>query len=46
LGSAATADRVEVTWPSGVKESFENLAANQLFTLQESKGIISSRKFR
>jgi hypothetical protein len=46
LGSAATADRVEVTCPSGGKESFENLAANQLFTLQESKGIISSRKFR
>ena len=46
LGSAATVDRVEVTWPSGGKESFENLAANQLFTLQESKGIIGNRKFR
>jgi hypothetical protein len=46
LGSATTADRVEVTWPSGGRESFEKLAANQLFTLQESKGIISSRKFR
>ena len=46
LGSAATADRVEVTWPSGVKESFENLTANQLLVLRESKGIISSRKFR
>jgi enediyne biosynthesis protein E4 len=46
LGSAATADRAEVTWPSGVKESFENLTANQLLVLRESKGIISSRKFR
>jgi hypothetical protein len=46
LGSAATVDRVEVTWPSGVRESFENLAANQLFALQESKGIAGSRKFR
>src|SRR5438105_1195803 len=28
LGRAATADRVEVAWPSGGTEIFENLAAN------------------
>jgi len=46
LGSAATADYVEVIWPSGGRESFENLTANQLFVLQELKGIIISRKYR
>jgi enediyne biosynthesis protein E4 len=46
LGRATKADSVEVAWPSGVKESFANLAANQLVVLQEMKGILSSRKFQ
>jgi hypothetical protein len=46
LGRATKADSVEVAWPSGVKESFPNLAANQLVVLQEMKGILSSRKFQ
>jgi hypothetical protein len=45
LGRAGKADSVEVTWPSGAKESFTNLSANQLYVLQETKGIVSSRKF-
>ena len=45
LGRASKADSVEVTWPSGAKQSFTNLSANQLYVLQESKGIVSSRKF-
>jgi enediyne biosynthesis protein E4 len=46
LGRATRADSVELTWPSGLKESFQNLPANRLFVLQETKGIIDTRKFR
>jgi len=46
MGRASQVDRVEVAWPSGVKESFTNLPANHLFILQETKGILERRKFR
>ena len=46
LGRASKADSVELTWPSGLKESFQNLPANNLFILQETKGILETRKFR
>jgi enediyne biosynthesis protein E4 len=44
LGRATRVDTVELAWPSGVKETFRDLAANQLFVIQESKGIVSGRK--
>jgi len=44
LGGATRAGSVELAWPSGVKETFRDLAANQLFVIQETKGIVSSRK--
>jgi hypothetical protein len=45
LGGAARADRVELAWPSGIKETLDNLAANRLYIVQESKGIIDTLKF-
>ncbi len=45
LGRATKADSVELTWPSGLKESFQNLPANRLFIMQETKGILDTRKF-
>jgi hypothetical protein len=45
LGRATRADSVDLTWPSGLKESFQNLPANHLFVLQETKGILDTRKF-
>jgi hypothetical protein len=45
LGRAATVDAVEVTWPSGTKEVVQNLPANHLFVIEESKGIVSRRRF-
>ncbi len=45
LGRATQADSVELIWPSGLKESFQNLPANHLFVLQEAKGILDTRKF-
>jgi hypothetical protein len=46
LGQATKADRVEISWPSGAKENLEDLAANHLYVVQESKGIAASRAFR
>jgi hypothetical protein len=42
LGAAESAD-LEVRWPNGARESFTNVAANRLITIQEGKGIVSSR---
>ena len=46
LGRATEVDGVEIAWPSGLKESFKKLPANHLFIVQETKGILESRKFR
>ena len=46
LGSANKADRVEVSWPSGLKESFDNIAANQIVRIQEGLGLVKSDPFR
>jgi hypothetical protein len=45
LGSAAKVDSVEITWPSGLKETFRDLARNQLLVIHESKGIVERRQF-
>jgi hypothetical protein len=39
VGAATKVDRVEILWPTGRKEAFENLKANQIVTLEEGKGI-------
>ena len=44
LGTAATADAVEVAWPSGLKETFRDLPADHLFVIQETKGILDRRR--
>ena len=46
LGTAEKADRVEVLWPSGLKESFTDVKANQIVVIQETKGIVKSEAFR
>jgi hypothetical protein len=40
LGADARATRVEVEWPSGVKQQFTDIAANQFLRIQEDRGII------
>ena len=44
LGRAAAADSVEIAWPSGVKETSAICRANQLFVIQETKGIVDRRR--
>jgi hypothetical protein len=38
IGDAAKVDRVDVSWPSGVRELFQDLKANQIAVLKEGKG--------
>ena len=38
LGVAATVDRLEVRWPNGHEERWENLAAGKVHTLREGTG--------
>jgi enediyne biosynthesis protein E4 len=45
LGRATTADIVTLAWPSGMKQTFRDLAANHFFVIEETRGIVSSRKF-
>jgi hypothetical protein len=42
LGKQSHIDKVEVTWPSGAKETLANLAADRFYVVQEGKGIVSS----
>jgi hypothetical protein len=44
IGDAARVERIEVLWPSGRKEAFENLKANQIFVVEEGKGTPLAQK--
>ncbi len=46
LASAQRAESVEITWPSGQVDHLSNVDADQTITVEEGKGIASSRKFR
>jgi hypothetical protein len=38
LGAAAMADRIEVRWPSGLEESWSEVAADRVLVLEEGTG--------
>ena len=40
LGPASTADLLEVRWPSGARESFEQVEGNRVVTIREGDGIV------
>jgi len=44
IGGATRVERVEILWPSGRKESFENLKANQVAVLEEGKGTLLAQE--
>ncbi len=44
LGRAASAEQVELAWPSGLKETLRDLPANRFVVVEETKGIVSSRE--
>ncbi len=39
LGAAATIDRVEVQWPSGLKQEFSKIPADALYEINEDQGL-------
>jgi hypothetical protein len=45
LGTAARADRIDVLWPSGRTESIAGVAANQIVTIEEGKGVTARQPF-
>jgi hypothetical protein len=38
LGDASTVDRIEVRWPTGLEETWDGVASNQVLTLEEGRG--------
>ena len=42
LGQATRIDRLEVHWPSGATDTLQNLPVDQILTIQEGKGRITS----
>jgi ankyrin repeat protein len=45
LGHAALAEKIEIRWPSGIVDVLENVAANQILTVTEGKGITAKAPF-
>jgi enediyne biosynthesis protein E4 len=43
LGAADKIDSVEVRWPNGRIENFENLSVDAIHTLKEGSGIAESK---
>jgi hypothetical protein len=46
LGGATTAERLEVRWPSGRLETVRDIAANQIVTIEEGKGLVGRQRLR
>jgi enediyne biosynthesis protein E4 len=45
LGQKGKADSIEIRWPSGNTDKLSNVSAGQTVTVEEGKGIISSRAY-
>jgi hypothetical protein len=45
LGQAKQVDSLEVRWPSGLVEQFQNVEANNLVYIQEGRGILRRQNF-
>jgi hypothetical protein len=46
LGISTKADRVEIEWPSGQRDTLNNIAADQIITVQEGVGVKASQKLK
>jgi hypothetical protein len=45
LGRSASAERLEIRWPGGKIEVFEDLPANKILTIREGDGIVDRVPF-
>ena len=43
LGTHARADSIEIAWPSGAREVLKDLAADQIVTIEEGRGVTPYR---
>jgi hypothetical protein len=43
LGDAATVERLEVRWPSGLEEEWREVAADRILSLREGTGAAVQR---
>ena len=46
LGAHAKADAVEITWPSGRKETLKDLAADHFYAVLEGQGVVPAESIR
>jgi len=46
LGEKQTADKIEILWPSGFKETISNLPADHFYYIKESKGLVTAAEAR
>ena len=44
LGADAVVSNIQVEWPSGTRQKFNNVPANQLIVIDEAKGLIPAAK--
>jgi hypothetical protein len=45
MGQGTKADTIEIQWPSGQTDKLNNIAVGQTVTVEEGKGIVSSRAY-
>jgi hypothetical protein len=45
LGESKRVDRIDVRWPAGTTETIRDVAANQIVTITEGKGITNQSPF-
>ncbi|MGH9766691.1 MAG: ASPIC/UnbV domain-containing protein, partial [Blastocatellia bacterium] len=45
LGSAASAESVEVLWPSGQRQVFRDVGADKFYVVEEGKNSLALQKF-
>ena len=45
LGSATKIDKLEISWPSGARQSFTDLAADQFYSISEGSNTIGYQPF-
>ena len=45
LGKNSVMSIVEISWPSGAKQTFHDLAADFIYTIDEARGIQSKQQF-
>src|SRR5579885_1218654 len=43
LGAHARVDAIEIEWPSGARETVKNVAADEIVTIEEGRGITPYR---